>query len=375
MKARERVLKAFNHEEADRVPTFCQSMMPVFERKLEDMWGDDIEDDEVLFFGGKNFTMYKKIGFDSAWGGGGIHVRRPGEVIKNNPIPKIENKNEYLTLDGKIHKRATLNGYSHTWYVRPYLTSEEKADEWYETYFNIDWEYDPNSIKNTNDQIRLFGSDDFVPTCGLHSILEPIWEALGLGLLGKLLRKKRYKVKRYIELRTKQAVLHAKLAAETDYDVFNLCDDTAFKQNTVINPKIHRELVIPAYKKIVEELHKKDKLVFFHSDGFTEPYFPGLIEARFDGVESLEPMAGMDLRHLKEEYGDDLCLIGNIDVSQLLPYGSVHDVTDQVKKCIADASEGGGYILSPCTDLTNSCKLENVRAMLDAVEKYGRYDA
>ena len=114
MKARERVLKAFNHEEADRVPTFCQSMMPVFERKLEDMWGDDIEDDEVLFFGGKNFTMYKKIGFDSAWGGGGIHVRRPGEVIKNNPIPKIENKNEYLTLDGKIHKRATLNGYSHT---------------------------------------------------------------------------------------------------------------------------------------------------------------------------------------------------------------------------------------------------------------------
>jgi uroporphyrinogen-III decarboxylase len=84
-------------------------------------------------------------------------------------------------------------------------------------------------------------------------------------------------------------------------------------------------------------------------------------------------MAGMDLKHLKETYGDKLCLIGNIDVSQLLPFGTTDEVIHSVRKCIKDAGGGGGYILSPCTDITNVCKLENVFAMISATKKYGKY--
>jgi len=207
----------------------------------------------------------------------------------------------------------------------------------------------------------------------LISILEPIWQGIGLALLGKLLRKKKHKIKHYIELRIKIAVQHAKLAAETDFDVYNLCDDTAFKNNTVINPKLHYELVVPANKKIVHEIKKAGKKVFFHSDGYTEPYFKGFIDAGFDGVESLEPRAGMDLKHLKETYGDELCLIGNIDVSELLPMGSLEDVRKSVIQCIKDAAEGRGYILSSCTDISDSCKYENVIEMIKTAKKYGKY--
>ncbi|MHA1668989.1 MAG: uroporphyrinogen decarboxylase family protein [Promethearchaeota archaeon] len=111
----------------------------------------------------------------------------------------------------------------------------------------------------------------------------------------------------------------------------------------------------------------------FHSDGYTEPYFEGLIEAGFSGVESLEPMSGMNLKHLKETYGDKLCLIGNIDVSQLLPYGTKDEVVNAVKKCIKDAAPGGGYILSAYTDITNSCKVENVLTMISSTKKFGNY--
>ncbi|MHA2088847.1 MAG: uroporphyrinogen decarboxylase family protein, partial [Promethearchaeota archaeon] len=115
------------------------------------------------------------------------------------------------------------------------------------------------------------------------------------------------------------------------------------------------------------------KYAVFHSDGYTEPYFEGLIEAGFKAVESLEPMAGMDLKYLKEAYGDKLCLIGNIDVSELLPFGTTDDVKESVKKCINDAAEGGGYILSPCTDITNACKIENILTMISATKEYGKY--
>jgi len=76
---------------------------------------------------------------------------------------------------------------------------------------------------------------------------------------------------------------------------------------------------------------------------------------------------------LKEVYGDKLCLIGNIDASQLLPYGTKDEVVNAVKKCIRDAGEDGGYMLSACTDITNSCKLENVLTMISTTKKYGEY--
>ncbi len=161
--------------------------------------------------------------------------------------------------------------------------------------------------------------------------------------------------------------------AETELDIFFVCDDSALKGTTMINPKYHREFIIPSYKKAIKILKKAGKYVILHSDGYTEPYFDGLIEAGFDGVESLEPLAGMNLKHLKELYGDDLCLIGNIDVSQLLPYGTKEEVISNVKECIKDAAEGGGYILSPCTDITNSCKLENILTMISAAKKWGQY--
>ena len=67
------------------------------------------------------------------------------------------------------------------------------------------------------------------------------------------------------------------------------------------------------------------------------------------------------------------CLIGNMDVSNLLPFGTTNEVSESVKKCIKDAGEGGGYMLSACTDITNACKLENIFTMISATKKYGKY--
>ncbi len=60
-------------------------------------------------------------------------------------------------------------------------------------------------------------------------------------------------------------------------------------------------------------------------------------------------------------------------MNTVLPFGTKQDVVDAVKKCIKDAGEGSGYMLSPCTDLTNSCKVENVITMITAAKKYGQY--
>jgi len=371
MNAKERVIKTLNHEEPDRVPLFCQEIMPVFEKNLLEYWGKEYKHDEryVLYF--SDYNVKRKLGFDCCWGFGVVPVKLPRDFLKNNPLPQLNDPNKILDIDGRIYLRNPE--FNMPWYYENYISTEEMADSFYDTYYSIKWEENSKFIPKLNKTLSTYPTNEILPCAHINSILEPIWEGLGLSLFTKLLRKNKSKLKKYIDLRTKIAVAGSKVLAETDFDVFFLCDDTAFKNRTMINPKDHRELIIPAYKKILHELNKAGKYAIFHSDGFTEPYFDGLIEAGFKGVESLEPMAGMNLKYLKETYGDKLCLIGNIDVSSLLPFGTTDEVSQAVKKCIKDAGEGGGYMLSPCTDITNACKLENIFTMISATKKYGKY--
>jgi len=345
--------------------------MPVFERNLLEYWGKEYKKDDkyVLFF--SDYNIHRKLGFDFSWGFGVLPVRLPRNYLKDNPLPQSEDPNKFIDIDGRIY----LNNpeFNMPWYFENYISTEEMADYFYDTYYSIEWREASDFIPKLNKRLSEFPTHEFVPCSHISSILEPIWEGLGLSLFAKLLRKKKTKLKKYIDLRTKKAVDGAKLLVETDFEIFFLCDDTAFKNRPMINPKDHRELIIPAYKKILHEINKAGKYAIFHSDGYTEPYFDGLIEAGFKGVESLEPMAGMNLKYLKETYGDKLCLIGNIDVSYILPFGTTEEVTQSVKKCIKDAGEGGGYMLSPCTDITNACKLENIFTMISATKKFGQY--
>ena len=373
MSARKRVIQALNHEEPDCIPLFCQILMPGFERELLNYWGDSYTKERKYKLSYRNFNLEYKLGFDMAWGFDSFPIFIPQKHMQEYPLPKLSDNNKYIDINGKIFLKQKDTDMGVAYYLKNYLDTEEKADYFHETYFAIEWEEAPNFARNINKRLRKFPTDEFVPCCHLDPILEPLWQGLGLGLLIKLIRKNKSKIKHYIELRAKKLITAAKLNAETDFDVFFICDDTALKNTTMLNPKYHRELIIPAYKQAVQILRKAGKYVCFHSDGFTEPYFEGLIEAGFSAVESLEPMAGMNLKHLKEVYGDKLCLIGNIDVSQLLPYGTRDEVVKAVKNCIHDAGEGGGYILSPCTDITNSCKLENVIEMISATKKYGKY--
>ncbi|MHA2038419.1 MAG: uroporphyrinogen decarboxylase family protein [Promethearchaeota archaeon] len=371
MNARERVLKTLNHEEPDRVPLFCQAIMPGFARRIVEYWGKDYEPDDkyTLFF--SDYNLHRKLGFDCAWGFGVVPVKLPKNFLKENPPPQLNDSDKFVDIDGRIYLRNSE--FNVDWYYGNYITTEEMADYFYDRYYAIEWEENSNFIPKLNKTLSTYPTDEILPIAHINSILEPIWEGIGLSLFTKLLRKKKSKLKKYIDLRTKIAVAGSKVLAGTDFEVFFLCDDTAFKKRTMISPKDHRELIIPAYKKILHAINKAGKYAVFHSDGYTEPYFEGLIEAGFKAVESLEPMAGMDLKYLKEAYGDKLCLIGNIDVSELLPFGTTDDVKESVKKCINDAAEGGGYILSPCTDITNACKIENILTMISATKEYGKY--
>jgi hypothetical protein len=74
----------------------------------------------------------------------------------------------------------------------------------------------------------------------------------------------------------------------------------------------------------------------------------------------------------KEILGDRACLAGNVPIS-LLTAGSPSEVEDYCKKLIQVCGKNGGFILTTSTTGYGETKPANVKAMIDSVEKYGRY--
>jgi len=98
-----------------------------------------------------------------------------------------------------------------------------------------------------------------------------------------------------------------------------------------------------------------------------------LIDSGYDGLNPLEPQAGMDLKKVKDAYGAKICLLGNIDCKELLPSGTLDQVEAAVKHAIEAGAPGGGYILCDSNSLHPGVNPENCIAMFEATKKYGRY--
>lgn len=147
-------------------------------------------------------------------------------------------------------------------------------------------------------------------------------------------------------------------------DAILLADDMAFNSGLFLPPHIMDELAWPFYKQMIAQIKAcKDVPIFLHTDGDIRAAMPNIVECGFDGLHSLQPSAGMDIVDIKREYGDRLCLMGNVDLDNLLPFGTPQEVEQHVKCLCEDIGKGGGHILSTCNILTDAVPVDNVKAM------------
>ena len=162
----------------------------------------------------------------------------------------------------------------------------------------------------------------------------------------------------------------AKIFLDNGADGIVVGDDVAFNSGIFLPPHIMEENVYPFWKWLVREIKKyRDVPVFLHSDGNISAALPQIVSSGFDGVQSLQPSAGMDIAAVKKDYGDRLCLWGNIDLDYVMCFGSPQDVKKAVRETIRVAGKGGGYILSTCNTMISSIPRENVFAMIEASEE------
>lgn len=142
------------------------------------------------------------------------------------------------------------------------------------------------------------------------------------------------------------------------------CEDIASKNGPLFSPEIMKKYFYPHLEMLVDAYHKRGVKFIFHTDGNVMPILDELVATGIDGLNPLEVIAGMNLKEIRRRH-KNLIMIGGIDCSQLLPYGTPQQVKEATKQAILDA--GPWYFPGSSTEIHNSIPLDNVKMMVDTI--------
>ncbi len=134
----------------------------------------------------------------------------------------------------------------------------------------------------------------------------------------------------------------------------------------------YRRYLLPPFVEITDHIAGLGVPVLLHSCGHIHQYLDDLAQTKISAIHPLQRTAGMDLADIKARYGRRFCLIGNIDSSRTLPYGTPAEVGAEVRAAIDVAAPGGGYILASDHSLHDGIPVENIVEMFRVGGEYGR---
>ncbi len=138
----------------------------------------------------------------------------------------------------------------------------------------------------------------------------------------------------------------------------------------LLSKRQFQEFFLPYLKQSVERMNKFQGATGIHICGHTKDRWEEVVDA---GVKSFWVDNCESLKELKENYGHRIAISGNVLPVDVLRNGSVPEIEENVRQCIADAADNPcGYNLCPgCTTPVGTSK-ENMIAFMNAAAVYGR---
>ena len=162
-----------------------------------------------------------------------------------------------------------------------------------------------------------------------------------------------------------EAKRQLELAAESYEKCFNsgadgviMTSDYAMNSGPFMSPEAFAEFVAPYLKMAVHAAHGANLLVIKHSDGNLMPVIEQIVDSGIDALHSLDPMAGMDIKAIKEKYGSRICLCGNVHCA-FMQTGTREQIQSSAEYCLTHGKPGGGYIFSTSNCVFRGMPLES----------------
>ena len=138
----------------------------------------------------------------------------------------------------------------------------------------------------------------------------------------------------------------------------------------LLSKKQFREFFLPYLKQAVQRMNEFQQGTSIHICGNTKDRWQEVVDAGVSGfwVDNCE-----SLQELKDAHGDKIAISGNLSPVDVLKDGTIEDIEEHVKRCIAQAGDNPcGYNLCPgCTTPVGTSK-EHMIAFMNAAAVYGK---
>lgn len=158
--------------------------------------------------------------------------------------------------------------------------------------------------------------------------------------------------------------------------VVRVADDLGMEKGPIISPSLYRKLIKPRQKKLYQFIkeHSGAKILL-HSCGSVYELIPDFIEIGVDALNPVQVAAkNMDSKKLKKEFGDKITFWGGgCDTQKVLPFGTIDEIQEEVKRRIKDLSPGGGFVFTPVHNIQYDVSPKKISMLYDTAREYGRY--
>ncbi len=187
------------------------------------------------------------------------------------------------------------------------------------------------------------------------------------------LKEHSIEVKEECERRVRESIEYVKKMAEGGARVVTMCADYCFNSGPFLSPKMFSEFVTPYLKKAIDGYRKAGVYSIKHTDGDIMPILDDLIECKPDAIHSLDPIAKVSMKTVKERVKNEICLCGNVNCA-IIQTGTKDEVCEDAIRSLKEGMPGGGYIFCTSNCAFKGIPLENYLEMLKVRNEFGSYE-
>ncbi len=344
----ERVKTAIAHKEPDRIPVFA-SFTSELADKLRNEFNLNSDEDIGIWLG--NDIIQIGIGIETS--------------------SSYSTEPKYICPWG-ITWRKVMNQYGSYSEIEtsPLAGDESKLEAWH-----IPDPTEKSQYISMQKAIDRYSGKVWIAGSCRCSLFESAWYLRGMdsflmdlltneeyvnSLLDKIIEFPRHALKEYIRM---------------GVDMVWIGDDVASQQGMMISPEIWRKFIKPRYKRLFEEFKEANPeiIIAYHSCGDCSMIIPDLIEIGLDVLHPLQPLA-IDPVVVKANYGNQLALMGGLDIQILMPNGKPSDVCEETIRLMNGCGKNGGFIIGGAHHFQKDTPTENIRAFYKTVLQDGSYE-
>jgi len=153
-------------------------------------------------------------------------------------------------------------------------------------------------------------------------------------------------------------------------DVMLYPEDLGMQHGPMLSPRLFRKYIKPSFERLMKPAAAEGIAVHMHSDGDIRQLADDLTDCGVNILNLQDLVNGIDW--IAAKYRGRLCVDLDIDRQKVTPYGTPGQIDALIKEEVEKiAVREGGLIMT--YGLYPGVPLENVGALMDAMEKYAFY--